>query len=98
MRPISYAQLAHEAIPYQYLGSARCAGAAFQFSSVSAAQRVSTHSATAMSAPLASPTASPSPSPSCPPMGLAIAFTINVTGTSVLQLHLPGDARAMRRE
>src|SRR6266699_1924002 len=96
MRPISYAQLAHEAIPYQYLGSARCAGAAFQFSSVSAAQRVSTHSATAASGPLASPTASPSPSPSCPPMGLAIAFTTNVTDASVLHLHLPwgrpGDA------
>src|SRR6266566_4493267 len=97
MRPISYAQLAHEAIPYQYLGSARCAGAAFQFSSVSAAQRVSTHSATAMSAPLASPTASPSPSPSCPPMALAIAFTKNVADASVLHLHLPwgrpGDAQ-----
>ena len=72
------------------------AGAAFQFSSVSAAQRVSTHSATAASGPLASPTASPSPSPSCPPMGLAIAFTTNVTDASVLHLHLPwgrpGDA------
>jgi len=72
------------------------AGATFQFSSVSAAQRVSTHSAIAVSASLASPTASSSPSPSCPPMGLAIAFTSNVSDASALHLHLPwgrpGDA------
>jgi len=73
------------------------AGAAFQFSVVSAAVPAGGHSSVAVSVTVAGPTASPSPSPSCPPMTLAIAFTSNVTDTSGLHLHLPwgrpGDAQ-----
>ena len=65
------------------------AGAAFQFNSASAAVPVVGHASVAVSSPVASPTASPSASPSCPPIGLAIAFTNNVTDVSVLKLHLP---------
>src|SRR6202158_2608801 len=65
------------------------AGAAFQFSSVSAATAVASRASVAASEPVATPTASPSPSPSCPPRTLAIAFTTNVTDPSVLGLHLP---------
>jgi murein DD-endopeptidase MepM/ murein hydrolase activator NlpD len=64
-------------------------GAAFQFSSVSAAVPAGGHSSIAVSAPAATPTASPSPSPFCPPVKLAIAFTSNVTDTSGLHLRLP---------
>jgi murein DD-endopeptidase MepM/ murein hydrolase activator NlpD len=64
-------------------------GAAFQFSSVSAAVPAGGHSSIAVSAPVATPTASPSPSPSCPLVKLAIAFTSNVTDTSGLHLRLP---------
>src|SRR5437764_5437334 len=65
------------------------AGAAFRFNSASAAVPVVGHASFAVSSPVASPTASPSASPSCPPIGLAIAFTNNVTDVSVLKLHLP---------
>ena len=65
------------------------AGAAFQFSSVSAAVAAGGHSSVALPAPVASPTPSPSPSLSCPPMTLAIAFTTNITETSLLNLRLP---------
>lgn len=72
------------------------AGAAFQFSSVSAATPLASRASVAASAPVATPAASPSASPSCPPRKLAIAFTHNVTDASVLRLHLPwghpGDA------
>ena len=64
-------------------------GAAFQFSSVSAAVPTGGHSSIAVSAPVATPTPSPSPSPACPPMVLAIAFTSNVTDASSLHLRLP---------
>ena len=64
------------------------AGAALQFSSVSAAVPTS-HTRSAASAAVALATASPSPSPSCAPRMLAIAFTNNVTDPSVLRLHLP---------
>lgn len=64
------------------------AGAAFQFSAVSASVPAGGHSSIAVSAPVAM-TPSPSPSPSCPAMMLAIAFTSNVTDTSSLHLHLP---------
>ena len=65
------------------------AGAAFQFNSASAAVPVVGHASVAVSSPVASPTPRPSASPSCPHMGLAIAFTNNVTDVSVLKLHLP---------
>jgi len=65
------------------------AGAAFQFNSASAAVPVVGHASVAVPSPVASATASPSASPSCPPIGLAIAFTNNVTDVSVLKLHLP---------
>jgi murein DD-endopeptidase MepM/ murein hydrolase activator NlpD len=65
------------------------AGAAFQFSSVSAAVPVVRHAPVANSAPVALPTPSPSPTPSCPPMTLAIAFTRNVADPSVRRLRLP---------
>lgn len=65
------------------------AGAAFQFSSVSAAVPVVRPASVATSTPVARPTPSPSPSPSCPPMTLAIAFTSNVADPSVLRLRLP---------
>ncbi len=65
------------------------AGAAFQFSSVSAAVSVGGRSLVAVSAPVARPSATPSPSPSCPPMKLAIAFTSTVIDTSSLHLHMP---------
>src|SRR2546430_17495139 len=65
------------------------AGAAFQFNSASAAVPVVGHASVAVSSPVASPTAGPSASPSCPPLGLAIAFTNNVTDVSMLKLHLP---------
>src|SRR5260370_16529309 len=64
-------------------------GAAFQFSSVSAAVPIGGHSSIAVSAPVATATPSPSPSPLCPPMMLAIAFTSNVADTSSLHLRLP---------
>jgi murein DD-endopeptidase MepM/ murein hydrolase activator NlpD len=63
------------------------AGAAFQFSSVSAG--IGSRSMIAAAALAATPTPSPSPSPSCTPMNLAIAFTSNVTDTSGLDMHLP---------
>lgn len=65
------------------------AGAAFQFSSVSAAVPAFSRAPVAASAPVALPTPSPSPSPSCAPRTLGIAFTSNVTDPSVLRLHLP---------
>jgi murein DD-endopeptidase MepM/ murein hydrolase activator NlpD len=65
------------------------AGAALQFSSVSAAVPDVRHVSVAASAPVAVPTPSPSPSSSCAPRTLAIAFTGNVTDPSVLGLHLP---------
>jgi hypothetical protein len=65
------------------------AGAALQFSSVSAAVPTVSHVLVAASAPIALPTPSPSPSPSCPPRPLALAFTTNVTDPSLLGLHLP---------
>jgi len=65
------------------------AGAAFQFSSVSAAIPLASRASVAASVPVATPTASPSASPSCPPRTLAIAFTSNVADPSVLHLHLP---------
>jgi murein DD-endopeptidase MepM/ murein hydrolase activator NlpD len=65
------------------------AGAAFQFSSVSAATPLAGHASMAASAPVVLATPSPSPSPSCPRRTLAIAFTSNVTDPSVLHLHLP---------
>jgi murein DD-endopeptidase MepM/ murein hydrolase activator NlpD len=61
------------------------AGAAFQFSSVSAAVSAGGQSSVAVSAPVASPSASPS----CPLMKLGIAFTSGVTDTSSLHLRLP---------
>jgi murein DD-endopeptidase MepM/ murein hydrolase activator NlpD len=61
------------------------AGAAFQFSSVSAATPLAGRVSVATSAPVATPT----PSSSCPPRTLAIAFTSNMTDPSVLHLHLP---------
>jgi murein DD-endopeptidase MepM/ murein hydrolase activator NlpD len=64
------------------------AGAAFQFSSVSAAVPVVSHASVA-AAPVALPTPSPSPTPSCPLRALAIAFTSNVTDPSVIHLRLP---------
>ncbi len=77
-------------------------GAAFQFSSVSAAVPGASHVLVAASAPVALPTPSPSPSPSCPGRTLAIAFTSNVTDPSVLGLHLPwgrpGDAEGQMVE
>src|SRR5216683_8135378 len=60
-------------------------GAAFQFSSVSAAVPTGGHSSIAVSAPVATAT----PSPSCPPMMLAIAFASHVTDASSLHLRLP---------
>ena len=78
------------------------AGAALQFSSVSAAVAASGHPSVAVSAPVATPKASPSPSPSCTPIKLAIAFTANVSDTSGLYLHLPwgrpGDAEGQMVE
>src|SRR5438128_484269 len=65
------------------------AGAAFQFSSCSAAVPVVRHQSVATSAPVALPIPSPSPTPSCPPMRLAIAFTSNITDPSVIHLRLP---------
>src|SRR6202165_3710409 len=65
------------------------AGAAFQFSVVSAAVPAGGHSSVAVSVTVAGPTASPSPSPSCPPMALAIAFASTVPEPSPLHLHLP---------
>jgi murein DD-endopeptidase MepM/ murein hydrolase activator NlpD len=65
------------------------AGAAFQFSSVSAAMPGVGPAPVAVAAPVATATPSPSPTPSCPPRTLAIAFTNNVIDASVLHLHLP---------
>ena len=65
------------------------AGAAFQFSSVSAAVPVGRHAPVATAAPVAVPSPSPSPTSSCPPRKLAIAFTSNVADPSVLHLRLP---------
>jgi murein DD-endopeptidase MepM/ murein hydrolase activator NlpD len=65
------------------------AGAAFQFSSVSAAVSTASHTSVAASAPVVLPTPSLSPSPLCPPRVLAIAFTTKVTDPSGLGLHLP---------
>ena len=63
------------------------AGAAFQFSSVSAASlSASRPSVVASSAAAAS---TPTPSPSCPARKLELAFTNNVTDPSALALHLP---------
>ena len=64
------------------------AGAALQFSSVSAAPSVGEHGSIAASASVAA-TPSASPTPSCPPRVLAIAFTSHVTDPSALALHLP---------
>ena len=64
------------------------AGAALQFSSVSAAPSVGEHGSIAASASVAA-TPSASPTPSCPPRALAIAFTSHVTDASALGLHLP---------
>ena len=78
------------------------AGAAFQFSSVSAAVTTANRASVAASAPVALPTPSASPTLSCPPRALAIAFTSNVTDPSVLGLHLPwgrpGDAEGQMVE
>jgi murein DD-endopeptidase MepM/ murein hydrolase activator NlpD len=63
------------------------AGAAFQFSSVSAATVSASRPSMVASAPAAVPT--PGPSPSCPTRTLALAFTSNVTDPSVLGLRLP---------
>ena len=65
------------------------AGAALQFSSVSAAVPNIGHALAADSAPVVLPTPRPSPSSSCAPRTLAIAFTSNVNDPSVLRLHLP---------
>src|ERR1700694_5214463 len=65
------------------------AGAAFQFSSVSAAIPLASRASVAASVPVATPPARPSASPSCPPRTLAVAFTSNVADPSVLHLHLP---------
>jgi murein DD-endopeptidase MepM/ murein hydrolase activator NlpD len=65
------------------------AGAAFQFSSVSAAVPTFSQASVAASAPVAVAKPSPSPSPSCPPMTLGLVFTSNVTDSSALHLHLP---------
>jgi murein DD-endopeptidase MepM/ murein hydrolase activator NlpD len=65
------------------------AGAAFQFSSVSAAVPTASRALAAASAPAALPAPTPSPSLSCPRRTLAIAFTTNVTDPSVLRLRLP---------
>ena len=65
------------------------AGAALQFSSVSAATPNIGHALAADPAPVAPPTPRPSPSSSCAPRTLAIAFTSNVTDPSLLRLHLP---------
>jgi murein DD-endopeptidase MepM/ murein hydrolase activator NlpD len=65
------------------------AGAAFQFSSVSAGVSPVSPASVAAAAPVAVAAPSASPSPSCPPRALALAFTNNVTDPSALGLHLP---------
>jgi murein DD-endopeptidase MepM/ murein hydrolase activator NlpD len=78
------------------------AGAALQFSSVNAAVPTVNRALVASSAPVVLPTPNPSATPSCPPRTLAIAFTSNVTDSSVLHLHLPwgrpGDAEGQMVE
>lgn len=65
------------------------AGAAFQFSSVSAEVPTAGSALVAASSPVALPAPTPSPSLLCPRRTLAIAFTTNVTDPSALHLHLP---------
>src|SRR2546421_11170480 len=64
------------------------AGAALQFSSVSAAVPSIGHALAADSAPVTPPTPRPAPRSSRAPMTPALALTNNVKDPSVLRLHL----------